>query len=444
MSYQVFPTLDQIAQKNVVWANGSLSIRAAAELMHRHQVSSVLVECDGEKCIFSSEHFLEFLHAGRDCDILLQEIRLKRLACLPGAERVLGALEYLERSGDRYLGVLGMGSELLGIVTYSDILTSIDPVVLMERKTVGDILDRTAPVTYTADWILEDVVHHLKKPEDAILVIEDGRAIGIITVKNIFESLALHQSLDQPLSNYMTSPVITTHRNYPISKALFQLQEHNIKRAIVVDDDNRVIGVVTQSELVGYAYGTWANILKNHTSELHELVDILKEKMRHLEVLTSTDVLTGLGNRRMLDQRFVEETSRIRRHNTASFSLAIVDIDDFKQINDRYGHLIGDEILKSLADELTELVRKNDTAVRWGGEEFAVLLPNTGLTSAIEFAQRFRTLIEQKNFVKEIRLTVSVGVGEFVRDEDEKAFFKRVDAALYRAKSNGKNCVETG
>ncbi len=443
MSYQVFPSLDQIAHKNIVWAGRDVSIRTAAELMHQNQVSSVLVECDGDRCIFSSEHFLAFLHSGQDCEIRLQDIRLNKLACLVGAERVLDALEYLEQSGDRYLGVLGTGGELAGIVTYSDILTSIDPVVLMERKTVGDILDRTAPVTYTADWILEDVVHHLKKPEDAILVIEDGRATGIITVKNIFESLALHKSLDQPLSCYMTSPVITTHRNYPISKALFQLQEHCIKRAIVVDDDNRVIGVVTQSELVGYAYGTWANILKNHTSELHELVDILKEKMRHLEVLTSTDVLTGLGNRRMLDQRFGEETSRIRRHNTATFSLAIIDIDNFKQINDRHGHLVGDEILKSLADELAELVRNNDTAVRWGGEEFAVLLPNTGLSSAFEFAQRFRTLIEQKKFVKRIRLTVSIGVGEFVPGEDEKAFFKRVDSALYRAKSGGKNRVET-
>ena len=444
MSYQVFPSLDQIAQKNIVWAGHDLSVRSAAELMHQNQVSSVLVDCDGESCIFSSEHFLEFLHSGRDREIRLKDICLKKLACLFGAERVLDALEYLEQSGDRYLGVQGIGGELVGIVTYSDILTSIDPVVLMERKTVGDILDRTVPVTYTADWILEDVVHHLKKPEDAILVIDEGRATGIITVKNIFESLSLRKSLDQPLSSYMTSPVITTHRNYPISKALFQLQEHNIKRAVVVDDDSRVIGVVTQSELVGYAYGTWANILKNHTSELHELVDILKEKMRHLEVMTSTDVLTGLGNRRMLDQRFAEETNRIRRHNTATFSLAIIDIDNFKQVNDKYGHLVGDEILKSLADELAELVRNSDTAVRWGGEEFAVLLPNTGLASAVEFAQRFRSLIDQKKFVKKIKLTVSIGVGEFVPDEDEKTYFKRVDRALYRAKSNGKNCVEAG
>ena len=184
------------------------------------------------------------------------------------------------------------------------------------------------------------------------------------------------------------------------------------------------------------------NILKHHSSELQELVDMLEVKARRLELLAVTDVLTGLGNRRLLHKRMDEEIERIGRYGAHSFSLVMIDIDHFKRINDTYGHMVGDVILKAIAAEMNEAIRKTDAAVRWGGEEFMLLLSHTALDAAEAFAERLREAIEAYLFVSDIRLTISLGVGEYVPGENEFELFQRIDRALYRAKLGGRNRVE--
>ncbi|MFA6969796.1 MAG: diguanylate cyclase [Gallionella sp.] len=442
MEYQVFPTIGAIAHKSPLKGEFDFSVQTAAKLMCEQNVSSIVIEQGEDKYIFSIEDILGFVHNGGDCETRLHSAPFRKISCMSENERVLNALDFLEQNEQRYLGVVNQQGEMIGIITYSDLMHSIDPSVLMERKTVGDMISRTTPVMFTADWVLSDVIHHLRRMEDSIIVVESGRPIGIITAKDIFAIVTTEKGTDGVLSSYMTSPVITTPLHCSISDALLQLREHNIKRIIVVDEQQRVAGVVTQSELIGNAYGSWINLMKDHTAELHELIEILEERMRNLERLTVTDILTGLGNRRMLHQQMVEEMERIQRYNASSFSLVIFDIDHFKQINDRFGHLVGDEVLKAIASEIEQLIRRSDTAVRWGGEEFAVLLPNTPVVAAGQFANRLREIIDQFAFGNDVSVTISAGVGEYLSKEDEKSFFQRVDRALYKAKANGRNLVE--
>lgn len=443
MDFQAFPTIGAIAQKALLRGDFDLSVEAAAKLMHDKNVSSIVIEQGADKYVFSIEELLGFIRAGGDRQSTLRTAPIRKIDCLNEKERVLGALEFLEKSGQHYLGVLDARGALMGIVTFSDILQSIDPTVLMERKTVGQILSRSMPVMFTADWILDDVLHHLRKLEDSIIVVDEGSPIGIITAKDIFGILTSNKGTHQPLSHYMKSPVITTPLHASINDALLQLREAHIKRAIVVDDQHKVVGVVTQSELIGYAYGAWVNLMKNHTAELHELVEILEEKTQNLERLTLSDVLTGLGNRRSLHLQMEEEIERMRRYSADTFSLVVIDVDRFKDVNDRFGHLVGDEVLIAIADEMNGLVRKSDLAVRWGGEEFAVLLSSSPLSAATAFANRLRTLIEERVFADGVKVTISAGVGEYAEGEDEKTFFHRVDRALYAAKEKGRNRVVT-
>jgi diguanylate cyclase (GGDEF)-like protein len=443
MDFHAFPTIGSIAQKALLRGNFDLSVEAAAKLMHDKNVSSIVIEQGADKYVFSIEELLGFIRASGDQRSTLRTAPIRKIECLNEKERVLGALEFLEKSGQHYLGVLDSGGALMGIVTFSDILQSIDPTVLMERKTVGQIISRSMPVMFTADWILDDVLHHLKKLEDSIIVVDEGSPIGVITAKDIFGILTSNKGTHQPLSDYMKSPVITTPLHASINDALLQLREAHIKRAIVVDDRHKVVGVVTQSELIGYAYGTWVNLMKNHTAELHELVEMLEEKTQNLERLTLIDVLTGLGNRRSLHLQMEEEIERMRRYSADTFSLVVIDVDRFKDVNDRFGHLVGDEVLMAIADEMNGLVRKNDLAVRWGGEEFAVLLSSSPLSAATAFANRLRALIEERVFADGVKVTISAGVGEYAEGEDEKTFFHRVDRALYAAKEKGRNRVVT-
>ena len=169
---------------------------------------------------------------------------------------------------------------------------------------------------------------------------------------------------------------------------------------------------------------------------------MLEVKARRLELLAVTDVLTGLGNRRLLHRKMDEEVERIGRYGANGFSLVMVDIDWFKRINDTPGHMVGDQILKAVALHISKAIRKTDVAVRWGGEEFMMLLSHTSLDAAEVFADRLRLAVQQHVFAAGVRLSISLGVGEYVPGENEFELFQRIDRALYRAKLNGRNRVE--
>jgi two-component system cell cycle response regulator len=169
---------------------------------------------------------------------------------------------------------------------------------------------------------------------------------------------------------------------------------------------------------------------------------------RRLEELATTDALTRLLNRRALLDRISVEVDRARRFKS-HLSLLMVDIDHFKSINDRHGHLAGDAVLRQLAALLASLARTIDVVARYGGEEFVVILPETMLDGAITFAERLRERAERHVFdvgtKHPLHLTCSVGVATFPspRVASTEDLFARADEALYRAKSGGRNQVRT-
>ncbi len=160
--------------------------------------------------------------------------------------------------------------------------------------------------------------------------------------------------------------------------------------------------------------------------------------------LSVTDSLTGLYLRRFLDQRLKEEYGRYQAHDTV-FSLMILDIDHFKHINDRLGHIAGDQVLIQLAKLLQQESRSIDMVARYGGEEFIILLPNTWIEGALVLAERIRKKVRQYQFQaldQSLTVTVSIGVGECPRHAAEvELLIKKTDDALYRAKRNGRNQV---
>lgn len=163
-------------------------------------------------------------------------------------------------------------------------------------------------------------------------------------------------------------------------------------------------------------------------------------------LMAITDALTGLYNRRYFQQMFSRELNRAKRYQK-TLSLIMMDVDDFKKFNDTYGHPLGDKVLGTMGDILSETVRNTDFAFRYGGEEFIVLLPETDFPSALQVAERLRELVELRS-VEELRMisphgvTASVGVASFPRDgETRDELLKTVDDLLYRAKECGKNRV---
>jgi len=169
------------------------------------------------------------------------------------------------------------------------------------------------------------------------------------------------------------------------------------------------------------------------------LVD-LEQANHELMVLSITDKLTQVFNRVKLDEVLRAEMNRASRYGTP-LSVALVDLDFFKQVNDDFGHTVGDEVLIRTADILRANVRGEDTVGRWGGEEFMIILPQTEPDQATSVAEKIREAIESENFAHVGRRTASFGVTGFIQGDSEVTILARTDRALYAAKSQGRNRV---
>ncbi len=191
-----------------------------------------------------------------------------------------------------------------------------------------------------------------------------------------------------------------------------------------------VFGIVATVTLLALIYYFTAKLIKK-----------LADARMKIEKIAITDELTGLFNRRHLLSRFTEEFEQVKRLTT-NLSCILVDIDHFKSVNDRFGHLQGDAVLKGISQHLRTMVRAYDIVGRYGGEEFLIILPGTNIEQAWNFAERTRMKVKEET-IANVTITVSMGV-TCIQEGDNSidALIKRADNALYAAKNAGRDRVE--
>ena len=165
-------------------------------------------------------------------------------------------------------------------------------------------------------------------------------------------------------------------------------------------------------------------------------------RFREARQLADLDALTGLHNRRYFHETLARECARAHRYER-KLSLIVFDLDDFKEVNDRIGHLAGDTVLAEAAERVRDVVRTADIACRVGGDEFAVILPESSLDDADQLYRRIQNAISSRPLGQGGKLYLSAGVAELRAEDDPVAFFQRADDALYRAKEAGKGRVMT-
>jgi diguanylate cyclase (GGDEF)-like protein len=232
-------------------------------------------------------------------------------------------------------------------------------------------------------------------------------------------------------------PKIISLEELRMAKELLEECKQELKEQNIACDQNIETGMLLkliEYSLIFIIFGNIEAYLTNYYRR-KQFADSME-----LVRLSITDSLTGIYNRTKFDQELNLWIDNCNR-NGNSLSLIMLDIDDFKKVNDNYGHLIGDKVLQNITSMIKNAIRATDIFARWGGEEFVVLLPNTGIRQALEITERVRICIRENKAEGVENVTCSFGLVSLEKNENAESLLKRADKFLYKAKEQGKNTV---
>ncbi len=271
--------------------------------------------------------------------------------------------------------------------------------------------------------------HHIG---DVVIVDIDNVPIGIITERDIIRGLFnfKEELLHKTAQDLMSAPVASLEPQEDIETAVIFMSLNRIKR-VPVTHDNKLVGIISYMDI---------------TQALRKGYYLLEEKAEILEDRVNKDSLTGLYNKGYMIKALRKHIKLAKRNNTM-LAIMMIDLDFFKKVNDTYGHLCGDEVLKTLSNLLREKSRAVNIICRYGGDEFIIIAPMANFKSANYFAERLRAAAENYEFScaeNKIRLTLSIGIALWnPKIKNGRELVKQADQALYAAKRNGRNQVQT-
>jgi diguanylate cyclase (GGDEF)-like protein len=272
----------------------------------------------------------------------------------------------------------------------------------------------------------------------ALVTITDGEEQPIVATLGLSAEEAHRQVISGPPNGHEARAISIVYQ-YPPSLEGAQLVHSGL--AVPVPGEAGPLGFLTV-----YSRSTTHHFQEEEIRELEELAQragpAIENARRFKEArqLADLDALTGLHNRRYFHETLAREVSRAQRYKR-QLALIVFDLDDFKAINDRIGHLSGDAVLAEAAERVRDVVRSADIACRVGGDEFAVILPESSSGDADQLYHRLLGAVSSRPVGQAGRLSVSAGIAELLPDDDPTAFFERADEALYRAKELGKGQV---
>jgi len=434
-----FPTLGLIATTDIISVDMSHTIQDALDKMHEHNHRSIVVVNKTLHYIITTKDIIRLRLEGVDFSTPLSQIILRPLPLIDKESNIINALN-LTNDIDEHICVCNADGSLYGLVTNSDIVGSVDPQVILESLQISTIFEKKYGYkSFSSTTLMLDVLEFMKDSlSDCVIIQENGYAVGILTSKDVIKFIGEGNCASIEVGDVMSSPVETLSEKASIHEGLEYLRKGQFKRIVVTNDEGHVVGIVTQQDLISRTYLKWSQLMKDHFQQFEEITQILQQKNRHLTQLATKDALTEIHNRHMFSELFSQELSIMKRQGT-KLSLMMIDLDHFKQVNDTYGHNIGDYVLKNFVSLVVSTIREADLFARWGGEEFVLLLRNAGCEESYKVGEKIRNLIEMGSFEDVGHITCSIGITEIFEDDSLHSAIERADSALYAAKDMGRN-----
>ncbi len=283
-----------------------------------------------------------------------------------------------------------------------------------------------------------------------IIIQQDDYPVGIITERDLVKVLdqdVQKIDLSLPVSAFMLSPILTLNQGDTLFDAMVVSRAEKIRHLPVIDDDERLVGLVTHTDLANAHFRVidlQSQMIKDAVAAKTTELSLLNDE---LQALSTEDHLMKTANRRSMEVDLGRTHASSVRYEHP-YSVLLMDIDFFKLYNDHYGHLAGDEALKSVANVLKENIRDSDRLYRYGGEELLLVLPNTNVSQADKVARKLLSSLVKCSIPHEKSmhkvLTISCGGACMLNNNDAikswEDLLKQADSNLYKAKNSGRNC----
>ena len=331
--------------------------------------------------------------------------------------------------------------EIIGIIVFLSIVIFLLSYTNRRLKYLVD--EKTKNLQNSAEEIRQQhqLLNDILNTTDNIMIITDFKDVKFSNNKfkelfNIENTDLFNKSTNHNFLNTLVSTDGYLHQD------LLRENEDLFSLVSRTEPENRIISILDTNSMTK-AFMISISKSTNDGDYLVSLSDITEMKEQHVAISKKAyiDGLTKVYNRNKFDEILKEELKSARRYNNL-LSIAILDIDKFKDFNDNYGHLIGDEVLFTMAQSVNKNVRDTDVFARWGGEEFVILFKNTSANVAKDVAEKLKDIIENNEHPTAGKITASFGVTEYATGDTIDSIFKRCDDALYISKENGRNRVE--
>lgn len=399
-------------------------------------------------------------------------------------------LNLMRRHRIRHLPVLNELQQLVGIITPKTIRKVFKPVDMLRSRLVCELMETQVIQASPLISVLDIALLMAENKVSCVVISKKNTSseiypVGIITEIDIVRLRAQQSNFASiQAKEVMSAPLKPVRNNSTLWFAHQKMEQENIRRLVVIDGEGKLSGIITQSSLlqvldplemqatikilqqtvdeqtlqlqdknkllekeINQCQIVKSILIKNET-EYRNIAEKLKIANQQLQQIANCDGLTGLLNRRYFDNYFQQEWKRLSREQ-AALSLIMCDVDYFKNYNDTYGHLLGDECLRRIATVLQQTIKRPaDLVARYGGEEFIILLPNTDLEGAIHLAEKINLQVKSLaiphiNSSISHCVTVSLGVASTIPQLNisPQTLIASADKMLYKAKSAGRNTI---
>lgn len=431
-----------IAKDSVLTIKEDESLDNALKLMQKSNSSAIVILSSDERFkyrLLTSNDIIKLKLQKIDFSKPLKEFYFNKVNTIYENRDYLDVLEEMD-SQSNYLCVVDDEHKLKGFVSYFDLISNIEIKESQKNRTINDVLLNLYLKSVKLTTPTSEVVEMMKELVNDCIIVNDSnnKAVGIITAKSITKLIVEKQDLSLPISRYMSTPVETIKPNVCVDEALNFMKKKEYKYLLIEDEYENILGHITQEELLSKLYSK----IKSDKDKRLEQFNSLTRRASVFEQLSTIDLLTGLYNRSKLEKELDKEIERVRRYKESSFSLLFLDIDNFKKINESFGHEFGDKVLQEFSSKVLKRLRKSDVFGRWGGDEFVVIFPVTGIEDAKLAVKNIQKLLEELIIENVGKITCSYGISQFKNEDSLHSITLRADRALHEAKKSGINSIE--